>query len=195
MHRLDSTYWNKRYLDEDTGWDIGNVSTPLKVYFDQIENKNLKILIPGAGNSYEAEYLFNNGFNNVFVLDFSPIAIANFKQRIPGFPEHHIICENFFEHQGIYDLIIEQTFFCAIDPEQRKSYVNKTHELLEDSGKIVGLLFDDQLNNSKPPFGGCKEEYKKLFEPYFSIDIMERAYNSISPRSGRELFIKLIKKI
>lgn len=30
---------------------------PLKVYFDQLTNKDLKILIPGGGNSHEAEYL------------------------------------------------------------------------------------------------------------------------------------------
>ena len=59
---LDTNYWNERYLKNDFGWDLGTISPPLKEYFDQIKNKNLSILIPGAGNSYEAEYLVNNGF-------------------------------------------------------------------------------------------------------------------------------------
>ena len=61
---LDSNAWNQRYISNNTGWDIGYVSTPIKEYIDQITNKNIKILIPGCGNAHEAEYLFKNGFKN-----------------------------------------------------------------------------------------------------------------------------------
>ena len=54
---LTSEVWNDRYQNKDIGWDIGKISTPLKEYFDQLENKDLKIAIPGCGNAYEAEYL------------------------------------------------------------------------------------------------------------------------------------------
>ena len=80
---LDSNSWNQRYLSKNTGWDIGYVSTPLKEYFDQLKNKDLRILIPGCGNSHEAEYLFSLGFQNVYVLDFSKKAINNFSSRVP----------------------------------------------------------------------------------------------------------------
>jgi hypothetical protein len=45
----------------ETGWDLGQVSPPLKAYIDQLTDKNLRILIPGCGNSYEAEYLLEKG--------------------------------------------------------------------------------------------------------------------------------------
>ncbi|HBC05192.1 MAG TPA: SAM-dependent methyltransferase, partial [Aequorivita sp.] len=38
------TFWNHKYLSDDTGWDIGYVSTPIKEYIDQLTDKNLKIL-------------------------------------------------------------------------------------------------------------------------------------------------------
>jgi len=57
-----SNYWENRYQNQQTGWDIGEISSPLKAYIDQLEDKSIKILIPGAGNAYEAEYLFLNGF-------------------------------------------------------------------------------------------------------------------------------------
>jgi hypothetical protein len=57
------------------------VSTPLKTYIEQLDNKDLKILIPGAGNSYEAEFLFRLGFKNVFVLDFAEAPLQNIKKR------------------------------------------------------------------------------------------------------------------
>ncbi|SHI83533.1 Thiopurine S-methyltransferase (TPMT) [Algibacter luteus] len=50
-------YWTQRYNERQTGWDVGKPTTPLKTYIDQLKNKSLKILIPGAGNAYEAEYL------------------------------------------------------------------------------------------------------------------------------------------
>ena len=57
---LDAEYWNNRYISHDFKWDLGEVSDPLKHYFDQLTDTNLHILIPGAGNAHEAEYLFNN---------------------------------------------------------------------------------------------------------------------------------------
>ena len=36
-------------------------------------------------NAYEAEYLFNQGFKNVFVMDISALPLRNFKERNPNF--------------------------------------------------------------------------------------------------------------
>ena len=113
---LSETFWNTKYKDQKTGWDLGVISPPLKAYFDQLENKDLKILIPGGGNSYEAEYLFNHGFRNVFVVDLSEIALENLKKRVPKFPDVQLLHANFFEIEDLFDLVIEQTFFCAIQP-------------------------------------------------------------------------------
>lgn len=191
---LSTEFWDKRYKNEDTGWDLGKVSSPLKAYFDQLTNKDLKILIPGGGNSYEAEYLHDNGFKNVYVADLSKTALNNIKRRVPSFPSSHLIHKNFFDLDMSFDLIIEQTFFCAIDPKLRSSYTAKSSELLNKNGKIVGLLFDDTFSNDKPPFGGSKTEYLGYFQPHFDVLLMDRAYNSHPKRAGRELFFKVQKK-
>jgi thiopurine S-methyltransferase len=67
-------------------------------------------------------------------------------------------------------------------------------ELLNAEGKLVGLLFNAPLNEDHPPYGGTIKEYVGYFEPYFEIEIMEPCYNSIEPRSGREVWIKMLKK-
>lgn len=194
MLKLDEQFWNERYEQGHTGWDIGYVSTPLKTYFDQLEEKSLRILIPGAGNAYEAEYLHKCGFPNVTVLDLSDRALARFQSRVPSFPIKNLLHGNVFEHQASYDLIIEQTFFCAIDPSLRKQYVAHMNQLLVPGGKLVGLLFNIPLNSDRPPFGGHRSEYLPLFEPFFELKNFELAYNSIPPRQGNELFIHCIKK-
>lgn len=192
--QLDEEFWDSRYQSKQTGWDIGYISTPLKEYFNQLTNKNLKILIPGGGNSYEAEYLHKNGFTNVYVVDLSKTALNNIQKRIPSFPENHLIHSNFFDLNDSFDLIIEQTFFCAINPDLRPVYASKMSDLLASNGKLVGLLFNIPLFQDRPPFGGNKKEYLNYFEPYFNLDIIETSYNSISERKNNELFIKLIKK-
>ncbi|AUC85527.1 SAM-dependent methyltransferase [Polaribacter sp. ALD11] len=190
---LSSNAWNTRYLNNDIGWDLGEVSPPLKEYFDQLENKEIKILIPGGGNSYEAEYLFRSGFKNVFVVDLSKIAIDNLQKRNPNLPASQLIIGNFFDIEDSFDLIIEQTFFCALDPNLREDYIVKMNYLLKPKGKLVGLLFNVPLNTDKPPFGGNKTAYVSSFKKYLKIDKMESCYNSYGNRKGRELFVKLLK--
>lgn len=195
MTKLNKTFWDKKYNSGNLGWDIGYISTPLKTYIDQLTNKNLKILIPGAGNGYEVEYLFKSGFNSIYVVDISKEPLDNLKNRIPAFPEERLIQMDFFDLQeSNFDLILEQTFFCALDPQLRKSYTLKMHDLLGQNGKLAGLFFDFPLTTKGPPFGGNLEEYKKLFKPYFRIKKLERAYNSINPRHGNELFFIFEKK-
>ena len=190
--KAGEVFWTDKYQTGKTGWDIGYVSTPLKEYIDQLSNKDLKILIPGGGNSYEAEYLVNNGFTDVTVVDISAHPLENILHRVPNFSKDKLIHLNFFNLNEKYDLIFEQTFFCALPPSFRKRYVVKMKDLLKPGGRLVGLLFNIPLNEDHPPFGGSEIEYRNLFENSFLIDKMEVAYNSIPERSGNELFVKLI---
>lgn len=190
---MSEQYWTERYQNDNTPWDMGSVSTPLTAYLQRLAHKDQRILIPGAGNAYEAEWLFNNGFTNVFVIDISNEPIQNLKQRIPAFPSAHLIHGDFFELDQKFDLIIEQTFFCALQPSQRKDYAIKMAEVLKPGAKLSGVFFDFPLTEQGPPFGGSSEEYEDLFSEFFKIHKMERCYNSIKPRMGKELFLELIK--
>ncbi|MBC5992084.1 methyltransferase [Pontibacter cellulosilyticus] len=188
---FNAAYWQERYTQNNTGWDTGSITPPLKNYFDQLQNKAIRILIPGCGNAYEAEYLFRNGFENVYLVDVAPAPLRNFAQRVPEFPEEQLLHQDFFELEGKYDLIVEQTFFCALDPALRAAYTEKMASLLAPGGKLVGLLFDTTFQKPGPPFGGNREEYRTYFELYFNFILFETAYNSIPPRQGNELFIIL----
>ena len=72
--------------------------------------------------------------------------------------------------------------------------MQKMHQLLKVDGKLMGLLFDAPLYANRPPFGGSKKEYSALFKADFTVLKMEKCYNSIKSRAGRELFVKLQKK-
>lgn len=186
--KLDAAFWTRKYEQNQTGWDIGHASPPITTYADQLKNKNLKILIPGCGNAYEAIYLHSRGFKNVYIVDFVKETLDQFQRNNPDFPEEHILYDDFFEIEGQFDLIIEQTFFCALLPNQRKAYISKMKSLLKDKGKLVGILFERVFEQSGPPFGGTRQEYISLFSSNFRIKTLENCYNSILPRKGSELF-------
>ena len=193
MIELNKDFWTSRYETENTGWDTGSITSPLKVYFDQLTDKSLKILIPGCGNGYEAEYLHQLGFN-VTVIDLSEHPLKNLKLRCSSINNNQLIQGDFFDLEDTYDLIIEQTFFSALDPSLRKAYAEKMHHLLKPNGKLVGLLFNILLNIDHPPFGGTSEEYEPYFKPYFEFKVFETCYNSIEPRKDNELFMILSRK-
>lgn len=194
MEQLDKNYWDSRYQNAQTGWDLGTVSGPLQNYIDQLDNNDLRILIPGCGNAYEAEHLLKRGFNNITLIDISPSLVNNLRERYKNYPQISVLEGDFFEHEAKYDLILEQTFMCALDPALRQAYTQKMHSLLDDNGKIAGLLFGVEFEKAGPPFGGSAEEYRQQFAPFFNIKTMEKAHNSVKPREGNELFIILIKQ-
>lgn len=189
-------FWQQRYEQDSIGWDMGQVSPPLKAYIDQLPEsaKEQSILVPGAGNAYEVGYLHEQGFTNVTLVDFAPAPIAAFAERYPDFPAKHLICADFFElspAQYQFDWVLEQTFFCAINSSRRDEYVQQMAALLKPSGKLIGLLFNKEFGRNEPPFGGTKAEYQQRFERHFDIEIMETSYNSHPARQGSELFIKM----
>jgi SAM-dependent methyltransferase len=193
---LSQQFWNTRWQEHQTGWDLGQASPPITTYVDQLADKNIAILIPGCGNAYEAAYLLEKGFTNITLIDIAAYPVKLLTERFkPGSdPRIRIIHGDFFEHEGQYDLILEQTFFCALDPSLRDAYVRKMASLLKPGGKLTGVLFNRDFNGG-PPFGGHIEEYRERFTPFLQVNTLEPCYNSVAPRAGSEAFIVLVKPV
>lgn len=193
-NELNADFWNHRWKSGLTGWDIGYASPPLVEYMSQYEDKSVSILIPGCGNSYEAENLLSKGFDNITLIDISEELTNRLRERFKKAPQIKVIYEDFFNHVGQYDLILEQTFFCAQILERREEYVRHVASLLKKGGRLVGVLFNVDFGKEGPPFGGDENEYRKLFSGLFDIRVMSPCYNSIPPRAGSELFVVMVKK-
>jgi SAM-dependent methyltransferase len=191
---LGQNYWDEKWKNEEIGWDIGYVSPVIADYFKKVSDRNCRILIPGCGNAYEAEFLINEGFTDISIIDISPKACEILKRKFAKNVEVKICCIDFFEHEGQYDFIIEQTFFCAIPTIDRNRYVKKMADLLLKNGRLIGLLFNRNFEQKGPPFGGSLAEYGFLFKKYFDVVKIEESNKSIPERIGNELFINLKKK-
>jgi SAM-dependent methyltransferase len=189
---LDALYWDAQWKSNTIGWDLGMPAPPLVSLINSLENKDAKILIPGCGSAYEAEYLISKGFTDVTLIDISETASTILKEKFLNQDAVKVLCEDFFKLEDKFDVIIEQTFFCALPPSMRQRYVWKMHNLLSDNGILSGLLFNRQFDVS-PPFGGSLEEYEKLFQTAFHIDQLSTANNSVTPRANTELFFSFVK--
>ena len=136
-NELNSIYWDKRYQEGTTGWDLGAANP---VLFDYVINncaRDMRILVPGAGKAHEVAALWKAGYTNVYAADIAPSAKEEFLKFIPDFPAENYLITDFFELSESFDLILEQTFFCAIDPTLRERYVNQVHHLLSTTGEFT----------------------------------------------------------
>lgn len=190
---LDENFWDAQWKSNTIGWDIGHVSPPITDLISNIHNKKASILIPGCGSAYEAEYLVEQGFENITLIDISESACNILKEKFNYKPQISVLHGDFFKLDHQFDIIIEQTFFCAILPQWRTKYLWKMHQLLKTDGLLMGLLFNRTFE-AGPPFGGNEEEYKNLFNSAFEIEKMEIAKNSIEPRKNSELQFVFKKK-
>ena len=186
---LDADYWSARYASGETGWDVGHANLGLVEVVRARVDPRARILIPGAGRGYEAEWLWRAGFTETYVCDWAEPALAELA-RSPALPgADRLIVADFFELAGDYDLVLEQTFFCAIDPGLRRAYVRRVGALLRPGGRLLGVLFDREFAGG-PPFGGSEPEYRRLFEEVFTQVSLTKFAGSIPPRRGTELLIE-----
>ncbi|HIJ51019.1 MAG TPA: methyltransferase domain-containing protein [Nitrospinae bacterium] len=190
--------WQRHYDEGDLGWDLGQVAPPFIKLFESKIILPGKTLIPGCGRGHEVIYLAENGFE-VTAVDYSPGAVNHLKSTVQ---ERNLKCEvlnmDFFgidsAHNGVYDLLIEQTFFCAISPEQRSSYVSTVARALKKGGMLAGLFYHTGEEEGGPPFNTTREDIKKYFSDSFEIRQLSKAEDSAEQRKNKEWLAILIKK-
>lgn len=186
----NSEYWEHRYQEGTTRWDLGKASPPLVSLLNSPEApKPGSVAVLGCGRGYDAMLFAEYGFDAIG-FDFAPLAIteattlaqvnqnsAHFLQRdifnlASGFPSY-------------FDYVIEHTCFCAIDPEKRPDYVKLVRQILKPKGELIGVFFTHSRSGG-PPFGITTEAIEQYFEPDFKILSLVPITNSVPERQGEE---------
>ncbi len=185
---LTPAYWTERYRASRDGWDLGGANLGLLEEVTSRVNPTQRVLIPGAGRGYEAEWLWQAGYDQVYVCDWSELALARLASSLYLPKADRLLVGDFFELSGRFDVIIEQTFFCAIDPSQRERYVDQCADLLTPGGLLIGVLFDKTFS-AGPPFGGSRAEYADAFGRRFAVNNLAEFQGSVAPRRGSEVLL------
>ena len=200
MNEVDhSQFWEDIYLENDTGWDLRGV-TP---FFDSISNELIqgKVCILGCGRGYDAIMFAEKGFD-VTAVDFAPTPISELnKLAIQKSVIITTVQDDIFslveKFPDTFDYVIEQTCFCAIDPNRRKEYETLVRTILKPGGKLIGLWFplDKSQEEGGPPFGTTIDEVKSIFNSGWKIEKENFPSQSVEPRKGREKLIIFKKNV
>lgn len=192
-------FWEIRYKNKDTGWDLGAAAPPLAEFFTKNNSSRppARVLVPGCGRGHDALFLAKLGFD-VVAVDFTNQALAALRHLrrnlwIP--PEKCKTARADVLHlparfHASFDLIVEETCFCAIDPTLRDLYVAMARDVLVPGGRIVALLYPFREGTEGPPFPMTEREVESRFGRDFEIEHCEIPGNSVEKRRGEErLFV------
>jgi hypothetical protein len=111
MSKLYAAYWQNRYAQDDFPWDIGYSNKVLTDYLEQNIAKDARVLIPGAGSGYEAEYLWNKGYTHVYALDYAADAKSLLVSRGTTFPEDQYLTVDFLSSINVLMSFLNKRFF------------------------------------------------------------------------------------
>ena len=189
--------WQRHYDEDDLGWDLGHVAPPFVDLLDSNIISPCKTLVPGCGRGHEVIFLAENGFD-LTAVDYSIGAVNHLNSVILERKLNiRVLNLDFFEldstHNRLYDLLIEQTFFCAISPSQRLLYVETVARILQKGGMMAGLFYHTGQEGG-PPFNTTRQDIIKHFSGLFEIRELTQAKNSAEKRKGKEWLAILIKK-
>ena len=192
-------FWNENYIQNNIGWDLDGPTPVFKDWCGRL-NKKFSIFVPGAGNGYDPLYFSKKG-HQVLAVDFAEEAVRSMKNQSKkeNLNVDILKCDLFdldIKYNNKFDYVVEYTCFCAIDPKNRKNYINVMSELLKDKGELIGLFFP--LNKTKeeggPPFSVDLEETISFFSEKFNLKNLFDHPLSIKPRLGNEKFLHFKKK-
>ena len=194
-----SAFWNNRYLNGNTKWDIGGATPIVTDYLKNNKNRIGKVCVLGCGNGHDAME-FSRYNNDVYAVDFSEEAIKNLENiSKQNSQKLNLVKDDIFnldnQYLDYFDMIFEYTCFCAIDPDRRTEYFDLTYKILNKNGLFFGIFIPlDKDTDDGPPFRVSIDEIKESIEGKFII--VENFFSelSIEKRKNREKVL-LLKKI
>lgn len=196
-HLSNSDFWTKIYNEGDAGWDLADAAVAFKDMIQRLKFPKGRFLVLGCGAGHDAA-LFAKAGHVVTAVDFSAGAIEQAKKLYGHLENLTFIQQDIFtlphEWNESFDVIIEHTCFCAIEPHRRKEMVKLWRRLLHEEGQIMGVFFS-MLKRAGPPYGSSEWEIRELLKDSFQFLFWGRWRESLPKREGRELFVLAKKRI
>lgn len=192
MNISNPEFWQEKYIANNIPWDTKTTTPALINSIDHSESKKIAIL--GCGYSKDSIFLAKKS-HSVYAIDFAikPIEyLNNIKKREALdtlFPVHLDIFNLSSKYIRFFDIVIEYTCFCAIEPQRRSEYVKLVSKILNDNGQFIALFFPTTKKENQvkgPPFYVDLDETLLMFKNNFNIIKINKSPDSIKPRRGYE---------
>ena len=181
--------WENHYETNDLGWDLGEVAPPFVRLWEERKLSPCKVIIPGCGRGHEAIFLAEHGFQ-ITAVDYTCGAVrllddALKTKHLSGKVLRHDFFELDSSYNNSFDLMLENTFFCAINPIMRQKYVATAERILKSGALLVGLFYETGKEGG-PPFNTRKVDIEENFSELFMIESLGKTCHSTKQRQGKE---------
>lgn len=150
-------FWDDRYQKQNTPWDLDGPTPVLESLVREFPQG--KVCIIGAGNGHDALLFAKHGFG-VTALDFAPHPMEKLISKAGELhlPLNGSVADLFKlppQLRQSFDLVIEHTLYCAINPARRLEYEAAVYSLLRPEGILAGVWFPigKKLEQGGPPWG------------------------------------------
>jgi SAM-dependent methyltransferase len=185
---MSRDYWESRYQSSDMPWEKGAPSPGLVDFLAAHPDlPRGTVCVPGCGTGHDVREFARAGFT-VFGFDIAPSAIqlATEKTKAAGLAAQFQLVD--FLHEDppqLFDWIFEHTLFCAIQPDERDSYVRAVSRWLKPDGQYLAVNYLVVEEETGPPFPTTRDELCRRFSPHLELveDWVPRSYPN---RTGHE---------
>jgi SAM-dependent methyltransferase len=186
----DAQSWNARYAEGTDRWTLDAPPPVLEQLIASYRDR-LRVLVPGAGHGHDA-FAWARAGHEVVALDFAPLAVASLQQRMRelgiGFEALEAdVTAPPVQLRGAVDLVWEQTCLCALQPDDRRAYLESMATLLRPRGSMIALLWNHGQDGG-PPYDMPPVLVERLVTGLFSIRKRERVEASIARRDPEYLW-------
>lgn len=137
-------FWNEFYISQNTPWDLGEASPVLKQALLQLKLPRQRVLVLGAGRGHDAAEIARAG-HVVTAVDISEPAKKDFLSKYSNVRDLTYVVADAFDlpahfYQS-FDLVIDHTFFVAIEPRRRSEVVQVWKKALVPGGHLLAIFF------------------------------------------------------
>ncbi len=208
MHHNSAEYWEKRWQDGQTGWDLGTVNPVLAA---ELQHPNLlhptqpdqHILVPGCGSGYEVEMLAKAGWY-VTAVDIASeplrrledrlsLEASDIQQRVRVMQEDILSFPKVFDNA--FHAVWEYTCYCALPPAFRDVYAQTIKRVVKPGGNVFFLFFPiGTLSQEGPPFAVEEQRDIQRFTHLGFSTSLQSHQSSHPARAKREKFLILQKQ-
>jgi len=175
----DAAYWEGRYQEGTDRWDLGE---PAAVLVDLLESQwappRGRVAFPGCGAGHDLRHWRDKGYDATGF---------DFAIQPPGLPVEAIdvftLGDRYPNH---FDVVVEYTCYCAIEPARRPDYAAAMRTALKPGGILVALLFPVGDKEGGPPFAVAESEIVTVLGAGLDLLHCETPTQSAEGREGRE---------
>lgn len=190
---MEHGFWHRRWANQEIGFHQKETNSWLQQYWPLLgADAGASVLVPLCGKSKDMLWLREQG-HQVTGVELSDIACRDFFRemgaqvaatdggdfQIRELDGIKLLCGDFFkltdtQIDGV-GAVYDRAALIALPHTMRKSYAAHLKSVLPSGMRVllVALEYDEQRES--PPFSVSETEVRKLYEPEFTVDLIDAA--------------------